>query len=182
MRDWTTFIADKTCSKTFFASNWLKFVSVRGNMSTKLRNADYGSEKYFIRNTSLCSWKFNIFAGEKFKNCSLKAEFNVERSCWKIGTGVQVIHDAEQGKVKTSIVVYFALLWAYGLLQEAKNLANPLKDEAGLRLMESKAPQRSKKKKVIELKLSDKVYQTTILKGVLGTIIFQKLLMKKNVS
>ena len=75
---------------------------------------------------------------KNLKTARLRRNLTLKEVAEKIGAGVQVIHDAEQ------------LLWAYGLLQEAENLANPLKDEAGLRLMESKAPQRSKKKKMLD--------------------------------
>lgn len=46
-----------------------------------IRNVDYGSEKYFVRNSSLRSRKLNIFARKKFKNSAVEAEFNVEGSC-----------------------------------------------------------------------------------------------------
>lgn len=87
---------------------------------------------------------------KNLRTARLRRNLTLKEVAGKIGTGVKVIHDAEQGKTTTSIVVYFALLWAYDLLQEAENLANPLKEETGLRLMESRAPQRSKKKKVLD--------------------------------
>ncbi len=61
----------------------------------------------------------------------------------KIGTGVRVVRNAEQGKPTTSVVIYMALLWAYDLLQAVDDLANPLRDEVGLRLIEAKKPKRS---------------------------------------
>ncbi|MBR1735228.1 MAG: helix-turn-helix transcriptional regulator [Alphaproteobacteria bacterium] len=87
---------------------------------------------------------------KNLKTARLRRNLTLKEVAEKIGTGVKVIHDAEQGKTTTSIVVYFALLWAYDLLQDVKNLADPLKDETGLRLMESIAPQRSNKKKMLD--------------------------------
>jgi hypothetical protein len=43
-----------------------------------------------------------------------------------------------------------ALLWVYDLLSSTQELANPLKDEIGLRLDEMKKPQRSKARRAID--------------------------------
>lgn len=91
----------------------------------------------------------SLFA-KNLKTARLRRNLTLKEVAEKIGTGVKVVHDAEGGKATTSIVVYFALLWVYDLLEEAENLANPLQDAVGLRLMESKAPKRAKKKKVLD--------------------------------
>ncbi|GAB7140774.1 hypothetical protein RsTz2092_07270 [Deferribacterales bacterium RsTz2092] len=57
----------------------------------------------------------------------------------KIGAGVRAISDAEKGKPSTAISVYIALLWAYDLLCDIKDVASPLKDVEGLHLAELKA-------------------------------------------
>ena len=107
------------------------------------KNILYETPPYAVENT------ISLLA-KNLKTARLRRNLTLKEVAEKIGTGVKVIHDAEQGKTTTSIVVYFALLWAYDLLQETENLANPLKDETGLRLMESNAPRRSKKKKVLD--------------------------------
>ena len=56
----------------------------------------------------------------------------------------------EHGKPATSIKVYMALLWVYDLLEPAADLANPLKDEIGLRLASLKDPKRSRNKETID--------------------------------
>ena len=88
--------------------------------------------------------------GEKLKTARLRRNLSIKDVANKIGTGVRVISDAEQGKPTTSVVVYLALLWAYDLLDDTNNLANPLNDEIGLRLLEAKQPKRSKTRKVID--------------------------------
>jgi hypothetical protein len=40
--------------------------------------------------------------------------------------------DAEKGKPSTGVAVYLALLWVYGLLTPAGDLADPTKDKDGL--------------------------------------------------
>ena len=53
--------------------------------------------------------------------------------------------DAEKGKASTSISVYTALLWVYGLLQPFEDLANPSKDEDGLTLSAAREKKRARK-------------------------------------
>jgi transcriptional regulator with XRE-family HTH domain len=88
--------------------------------------------------------------GENLKIARLRRDLSIKDVADKIGTGTRVIRDAEQGKPTTSVVVYMALLWAYDLLQSVDDVANPLKDEIGLRLEEIKKPQRSKSRKVLD--------------------------------
>lgn len=94
--------------------------------------------------------KFLKSLGENLKTARLRRSLSIKDVADKIGTGVRVISDAEQGKPTTSIVVYIALLWAYDLLETADDLANPLNDEIGIRLLEAKQPKRSKSKKVMD--------------------------------
>lgn len=88
--------------------------------------------------------------GENLKTARLRRGMSIKEVADKIGTGVRVVRDAEQGKPTTSVVVYIALLWAYDLLETADDLANPLNDEIGIRLLEAKKPKRSKARKVMD--------------------------------
>lgn len=88
--------------------------------------------------------------GENLKTARLRRGMSIKEVADKIGTGVRVVRNAEQGKPTTSVVIYMALLWAYDLLQAVDDLANPLNDEIGLRLLEAKQPKRSKSKKVMD--------------------------------
>ena len=49
----------------------------------------------------------------------------------RIGTGPRAIMDAEKGKPSTGIAVYTALLWAYDLLNQLDEVADPVRDEWG---------------------------------------------------
>ena len=88
--------------------------------------------------------------GENLKTARLRRGMSIKEVADKIGTGIRVVRNAEQGKPTTSVVIYMALLWAYDLLQAVDDLANPLRDEVGLRLLEAKQPKRSKSKKVMD--------------------------------
>ena len=52
--------------------------------------------------------------------------------------------NAEKGKSSTSSAVYIALLWAYDLLDQFRDIANPALDEEGLNLSLSKERARSR--------------------------------------
>lgn len=88
--------------------------------------------------------------GENLKTARLRRGMSIKEVADKIGTGVRVVRNAEQGKPTTSVVIYMALLWAYDLLQAVDDLANPLRDEVGLRLIEAKKTKRSKARKVMD--------------------------------
>jgi transcriptional regulator with XRE-family HTH domain len=49
----------------------------------------------------------------------------------KIGTTRCAVADSEKGKPSTSVVIYAALLWAYGLIDQLSDLADPTRDEQG---------------------------------------------------
>jgi len=53
--------------------------------------------------------------------------------------------DAEKGKASTGVGVYVALLWVYDLLSPVNDLANPAKDERGLRLVAPRERIRARK-------------------------------------
>jgi transcriptional regulator with XRE-family HTH domain len=52
----------------------------------------------------------------------------------KLGVSRLVVAAAERGKATTSIAVYASLLWAYGLLDHLSEVADPLRDEVGIKL------------------------------------------------
>ena len=49
----------------------------------------------------------------------------------KIGTGPRAILDAEKGKPSSGVAIYAALLWAYDLIDQLDEVADPVRDERG---------------------------------------------------
>ncbi len=68
----------------------------------------------------------------------------------RIGTGPRAVMDAEKGKVSTGMVVYAALLWLYGQLDQLSEVADPLKDTEGLSLESARERQRVRKGKGLD--------------------------------
>jgi transcriptional regulator with XRE-family HTH domain len=72
--------------------------------------------------------------GENLRLARIRRQLTIEQVAQKIGTGPRAVMDAEKGKASTSVGVYTALLWVYDLLQSFDELANPIKDQQGLKL------------------------------------------------
>ena len=66
------------------------------------------------------------------RTARLRRNLTIEDAAEKIGTGRRAVMDAEKGKGSTSSAVYIALLWAYDLLDQMRDIADPALDEEGL--------------------------------------------------
>jgi transcriptional regulator with XRE-family HTH domain len=72
--------------------------------------------------------------GANLKTARLRRNLTVAQVAQKIGAGTRAVGDAEKGKPSTGIATYAGLLWAYGLLQQAGQLAAPASDDVGAAL------------------------------------------------
>ena len=70
--------------------------------------------------------------GGRLRTARLRRNLTIAEVAEKIGTGPRAVMDAEKGKPGASAAVYFALLWAYGLLEQMGEVANPAQDDEGL--------------------------------------------------
>jgi len=82
--------------------------------------------------------------GADLKTARLRRNLTSEEVAQKIGTSRFTVADAEKGKPSTSAAVYAALLWAYGLVDRLAELADPSKDEEGMRLALAREPTRAR--------------------------------------
>lgn len=72
--------------------------------------------------------------GANLRLARIRRSLTVRQAAETIGTGIRAVGDAERGKPSTSVSVYVALLWSYGLLSEFETLADPALDAQGLSL------------------------------------------------
>jgi transcriptional regulator with XRE-family HTH domain len=91
------------------------------------------------RNALTASTPFNVeqaikSLGANLRVARLRRNLTLEEVAEKLGVSRYVIAHAEGGKVSTAIAVYVGLLWAYGLLDQFAELADPAKDKEGLAL------------------------------------------------
>lgn len=82
--------------------------------------------------------------GADLRTARLRRNLTIAEIAQKIGTGPRAVADAEKGKPSSSIAVYAALLWAFDLLSQLKEAADPGKDETGTMLERSKSRSRSR--------------------------------------
>ncbi len=81
--------------------------------------------------------------GANLRLARVRRGFTMQHAADKIGTGVRAVADAEHGKVSTSVSVYVALLWLFGLMADFELLANPERDSEGSQLARRKEPARA---------------------------------------
>jgi transcriptional regulator with XRE-family HTH domain len=70
--------------------------------------------------------------GTNLRTARIRRKMTIANVAQRIGTGPRAVMDAEKGKPSTGVAVYLALLWVYGLLTPAGDLADPTKDKDGL--------------------------------------------------
>ena len=84
--------------------------------------------------------------GANLRTARIRRSLTIHEVAQKIGTGRRAVMDAEKGKPSTTIGVYAALLCAYDLLEPLNEVANPAKDEQGLRLASAREKTRVRKR------------------------------------
>ena len=88
--------------------------------------------------------------GTNLRTARLRRNLTIEDVAKKIGTGLRAVMDAENGKGSTSSAVYIALLWAYDLLDQMDEVADPAFDEEGLSLSLPKDRARARAKEGLD--------------------------------
>ncbi len=88
--------------------------------------------------------------GTNLRTARLRRNLTIENVAEKIGTGRRAVMAAEKGKGSTSSAVYVALLWAYDLLDQIRDVADPSFDEEGLNLSLSKERVRARVKEGLD--------------------------------
>src|SRR5260370_32400159 len=103
----------------------------------KARNALLGATPYEVE-TALKK------LGADLRTARLRRNLTSEEAAQKIGTSRFAVAAAERGKPSTSVAVYAALLWAYGLIDRLADLADPATDEEGTPLARRRRPVRAR--------------------------------------
>jgi transcriptional regulator with XRE-family HTH domain len=66
--------------------------------------------------------------GANLRTARLARNLTIETAAAKIGVGYRAVAMAEAGKATTAIGVYLSLLWAYDLLGQVREIADPTRD------------------------------------------------------
>jgi len=82
--------------------------------------------------------------GANLRTARLRRNLTIAQVAEKIGTGPRAVGDAEKGKPGSSVGVFAALLWTYGLLGGMATLADPNNDVEGRTSAETTARVRAR--------------------------------------
>ena len=66
--------------------------------------------------------------GANLRTARLARNLSIQAAAAKIGVGYRAVATAEAGKATTAIGVYLSLLWAYDLLRQVRDVADPTRD------------------------------------------------------
>lgn len=66
--------------------------------------------------------------GANLRTARLARNLSIEAAAAKIGVGYRAVATAEAGKATTAIGIYLSLLWAYDLLGQLRDVADPARD------------------------------------------------------
>ena len=81
--------------------------------------------------------------GRNIRTARLRRKLRQEELAGRMGVSRFVIADVERGKPTTGIAVYLGALWALGLLDQMREVADPDRDEEGKALERARGPRRA---------------------------------------
>jgi transcriptional regulator with XRE-family HTH domain len=77
--------------------------------------------------------------GANLRTARLARNLSIGDVAAKLGVSSRAVRNAETGKPGTAIGVYLGLMWVYGLISQAEDLADPARDEAVMRAARARA-------------------------------------------
>lgn len=81
--------------------------------------------------------------GGNLRTARLRRRLRIQDVADRLGVSRSTITNVEKGKPGVSAATYFGALWALGLLDDARRLADPDRDEEGQILQAGRLPSRA---------------------------------------
>ena len=78
--------------------------------------------------------------GRNIRTARLRRRLPQEQLARRMGVSRFVVADIERGKPTSGVAVYMGALWALGLLDHMRNVADPDRDEEGKTLERARSP------------------------------------------
>jgi transcriptional regulator with XRE-family HTH domain len=88
--------------------------------------------------------------GRNIRTARLRRKLSREELAERVGISRYVLADIEKGKPTTAIAAYLGALWALGLLQDMREVADPDRDEEGKILERARSPKTAPKRKTLD--------------------------------
>lgn len=91
-----------------------------------------------------------IRLGRNIRTARLRRKLTREDLAGRIGISRQVLAQIEKGKPTTAVAAYLGALWALGLLNQLRDVADPDRDEEGKTLERVRSPKTAPKRRKID--------------------------------
>jgi transcriptional regulator with XRE-family HTH domain len=91
-----------------------------------------------------------IRLGRNIRTARLRRKLTREELAERIGVSRKVLAQIEEGKPTTAIAAYIGALWALGLLDAMRDVANPDRDEEGKTLERARSPKTAPKRRKMD--------------------------------
>ncbi len=88
--------------------------------------------------------------GRNIRTARLRRKLSREELAERVGISRYVLADIEKGKPTTAIAAYLGALWALGLIQDMREVADPDRDEEGKILERARSPKTAPKRKTLD--------------------------------
>jgi transcriptional regulator with XRE-family HTH domain len=88
--------------------------------------------------------------GANLRTARLRRGLSIQEIAERISVDRRSVADAERGKPSTSVVVYIAILWVLGLVNQFEHVADPTEDREGLALAAQREPKRARRKETLD--------------------------------
>jgi transcriptional regulator with XRE-family HTH domain len=91
-----------------------------------------------------------IRLGRNIRTARLRRKLTREDLARRIGISRQVLAQIEKGKPTTAAAAYIGALWALGLLNQLRDVADPDRDEEGKTLERARSPKTAPKRRKMD--------------------------------
>jgi len=88
--------------------------------------------------------------GRNIRTARLRRKLTREELAGRIGVSRKVLAQIEEGKLTTAVAAYLGALWALGLLNQLRNVADPDRDEEGKTLERVRSPKAAPKRRKMD--------------------------------
>ena len=88
--------------------------------------------------------------GRNIRTARLRRKLTREELAGRIGVSRKVLAQIEKGKPTTAVAAYLGALWALGLLNQLRNVADPDRDEEGKTLERVRSPKAAPKRRKMD--------------------------------
>lgn len=88
--------------------------------------------------------------GRNIRTARLRRKLRIEDVADRMGASRFTVADLEKGKPGTSMAAYAGALWALGLLEQMRELADPERDEEGKVLESARNPKEAPRRRKLD--------------------------------